>query len=164
MNEDQFDEFRLLASRLVVNQELEKSDRVVVKRIVYALSLDDDTSPKDQNDRWAKQQRIEAAMVYLVSRYTDYAIAAKRNLERAKGNERLTLPDKAETGRKYNKEDREALLGISEEVRDAEDQKDASDALLRDLVKLEQMVIRRNDKINDISVNVRRHEEVDNQQ
>jgi hypothetical protein len=159
-----FDEFELLVKRLVYNKEISPADRPVVKRLVYKLSLDDETSPRHQNDRWAEQQRMEAAIIYLVSTYSDHAVAAKRSLSRAQGSERLILPEKdVESGRKYNKEDREALIGVSTDVRDWEDQKDASDALLRDLVKLEQMIIRRNEKLNDISVNVRRHEEVDNQ-
>lgn len=156
------DEFQLLASRLVGNRELAPKDRPYVKKIIYQLNLDAETSPRDQNDRWAVQQRMEAAIIYLVGVYSDHVTAAKRNLEDAKDEERLELPEKdSDTGRKYNKEDREALIGRSADVRDKRDQLDDSQALLRDLVKLEQTIIRRNDKINDVSINVRRQEEVD---
>lgn len=156
------DEFQLLAARLSNNDELKPEDRPRVKRMVYQLNLDNETTPRDQNDRWAVQQRMEAMIIYLISTYTDHVIAASRNMEWARDDERLTLPDKdPDTSRKYNREDREALIGQSSDVRDKQEQKDASDALLRDLKKLEATIIRRNEKVNDISVNVRRQEEVD---
>lgn len=157
------DEFQVLVIHLVENEELDPKDKPRIKKVIYQLSMDElDRSPKDQNSRWADQQRMEASIIYLVGKYSDYVIAAKRNLEDAKDDERLDLPEKdGETNRKYNKDDREALINRSADVHDKRDQLDALQSLLRDLIKLEQTIIRRNDKLNDVSINIRRDKEVD---
>lgn len=156
------DEYRLLASRFVDDPYVRDQDKVRIKRVIYQLSLDDETSPVHQNDRWATQQRMEAMAMYLVTTYCGVANIANADFEVAKAEERLNLPERdSETNRKYNREDREALIEASTDVRELANKSMRCELLFKDIKKLEARIFARCDKLTDISVNVRRQEEVD---
>jgi hypothetical protein len=150
-------EFTYLAKRLIGSTRLDAQDRAVVKNVVYALDLDGQPDLSSMDEKWQKQMRMEASMVYLIGRYTDYLQAAEGNLEATESNVRLQVPDKdPTTQKKYNKEDRDAVLSINEEVLQHRSDRDAIKSLHRDLTNLMKIVIGRNQKLENLSVNYRR--------
>lgn len=148
--------YQLVVKLAAQNDHLEAVDRPVLKRIVYALDLQGDSTLADVNSKWVMQQRIEADVIYLSTKYEKKAARQERISDEVEAACYLSLPDKRDDGKKYTLDDKKHLIKIEPEVAVAKDTLIEVKDLVNLLGKLSRTVFGRNQKIDHMGVNYRR--------
>lgn len=153
----------LFLKRVLENPELDSCDRPVLKSVITKISIStNELNLESINDLWADQIDLEARMLYLIGKYSHLEDKASEIVDTIEGSYLLQLPDKMpDTNRRINKEDRMAMLRNEEEVRFERYKIIDIRALVRDLSNLHRLVIGRNQKLENISVNYRRELKAD---
>jgi len=140
----------------VRNEQLDSEDRVVLKEVVNGLDI---TSPQaflDMNQRWTIQQRLEASMIYLLTKYESRAAKQERFTEEVEAAEFLSLPEKKSDGKRYTVEDKKSLLKLEDTVRTCNKTLLDTQELSNLMNKLAKSVFGRNQKLDHMGVNYRR--------
>lgn len=148
--------YRLVVKLALQNDHLEATDRPVLKRVVYALDLQGDPTLVDINSKWVMQQRIEADMIYLSTKYEKKAAKQDRATDEIEAACYLDLPTAREDGKKYTLDDKKHLIKVEPEVAVAKDAQIEIKDLVNLLSKLSRTVFGRNQKIDHMGVNYRR--------
>lgn len=140
----------------VKNTHLDPEDRLLLKEVVNGLDLLTPQALQDMSQRWQVQQRLEADVIYLLTKYESLAARQERFVEEVEAAEFLTLPDKKSDGRKYTVEDKKHLLKISDTVKACEQTLLDTQELSSLMNKLSKTVFGRNQKLDHMGVNYRR--------
>lgn len=148
--------YKLLVAQIIGNDYLEAKDRQVLKDVVYALDLQGEGTLIDVNQQWITQQRIEANMVYLTSKYEAMVIQAERAGDEVESALYLDLPATREDGKRCTAEDRKRLLRLEPDVAVAKHKVVELQILTNALSKLSRTVFGRNQKLEQLGVNYRR--------
>lgn len=153
--------YQLVVKLALQNDYLEAVDRPVLKRIVYALDLQGDPTLADINTKWIMQQRIEADIIYLSTKYEKKAAKQERVTDEVEAACYLNLPDTREDAKKYTLDDKKHLIKVEPEVAVAKDALIEIKDLVNLLSKLSRTVFGRNQKIDHMGVNYRRELQAD---
>ncbi len=153
--------FALLVQQIVKNDHLMAHDRLVVKDIVYALSLEGESSLLDINSKWIKQAEIEAAMVYLLGVYGDKLKDSERDLNEQEATKRLDPPDITTRTGRITRDDYSAMLALDPDVSILRHRVSTLQSLYRDIDNLAKLVFWRSKKLEHLNVNYRRELEAD---
>jgi len=157
--------YKLLVRQVLTNGLLAAEDRQVIKEIVYGLDLTGDDSLTDSNDKWIVQQRLEANIIYLLCKYEKSVGRAEAILEGImSGLEEVESVAKLDTPRDYtNAESRRAFVRLDpdvavhkERVLDAKRAILEAKELYNDIDRLAKTVFRRDKKIENMNINIRR--------
>ena len=140
----------------VSNGQLIDGDRVLLKEVVNGLDLTNPQALQDMSQRWGVQQRLEASMIYLLTKYESMAAKQERFVEEVEAVEFLALPEKKADGRKYTVEEKKNLVKISETVKACTKSLLEIQELSSLMGKLARTVFNRNQKLDHMGVNYRR--------
>ena len=157
--------YKLLVRQILTNSQLTSEDRQVVKDIVYGLDLTGEDSLTDVNDKWIIQQRLEASIIYLLCKYEKAVGRSEAILEGImSGLEEVESVARLDMPKDYsNVESRKAYVRLDPDVAVHKGRVlEAKQAILEakelysDIDRLAKTVFRRDKKIENMNVNVRR--------
>lgn len=154
------DEIELLKNLVLSKKHLKEEDKPLIVQLCEKLRILADV--RDINEYFRQQVEVEAGMVYLVGRYTMIVDKFKDVVESHKAGKSVELGERNDEGLKWTKAGKEqwllgtdaryvALLGTLKEAERLLD-------LLRELSKV---AFRRQDKLEQITINTRREIEAD---
>jgi hypothetical protein len=149
--------YRLLARQIISNEVLAAEDRTVIKEVVYALDLSGDHSLSDVNDKWVYQQRMEANIIYLLSRYEKAVGRAEAELDEAEAVVELDMPKEIPKTAGARK----AHIRLDPDVAVHRHRVMLAKELHSDLDRLAKTVFRRDKKLENLNVNYRREQTAD---
>jgi hypothetical protein len=139
---------------------LKEEDRKVVKYVCENLRIMDD--PGMINEYFRLQVENEATMVYLLARYGEMMDRMRDVLAKHKAEITLDLGSKDEEGYKRTKNSREAfLLATDARYISLLDLTQIAERLFFTLKNLSDIVTKRDDKLEQLSINYRREQEAD---
>jgi hypothetical protein len=156
--------YDLVAARIVSNELLNAGDRIVVKRIVHALSLDGPSQLEDVNTKTKMQMDIEADIIYLLGVYGDKLVKYDSALERMEAVKRLDIPERSLRDKKYSVADQAAILTLNTDVQKMRAKQRMAKSLNIDIDRLAKIVFRRDSKLDRLTVNYRREVAADTNQ
>jgi hypothetical protein len=157
--------YKLLVRQILTNSLLTSEDRQVVKDIVYGLDLTGEDSLTDVNDKWVIQQRLEASIIYLLCKYEKAVGRAEAVMDGVtSGLEEVEASARLDTPKEYsNAESRKAYVRLDPDVavhklrvNEAKQAILEAKELYNDIDRLAKTVFRRDKKIENMNVNVRR--------
>jgi hypothetical protein len=155
------DEYQLLLQEMTSNSYIDDTDKRVLKNVIDDLRITDLTDLKDINEKWEDQVRLEAAVVYLTGKYSNKLQVIESGAEQSEALALLGIPEKNSEGRKLIAADRAAIITTNDKVRELRIRKSVLKALNRDINNLSKIVFGRNQKLENLSINVRREMSAD---
>ena len=155
------DGIALLRDHILLSKALKEEDRKVIHDVCEKLRIMDD--PGMINEYFRLQVENEASIVYLIARYGELMDRLKNVLAKHRADTSLDLGSKDDEGYKRTKASRENwLLATDARYVALLDSVGIAERLFFTLKNLEAIVMKRDGKLEQLSINYRREQEVDN--
>lgn len=153
--------YKQLAQLIMNSPHFDEEHRPDLKRVVYRLSLDRVDNVEHVNAKIKGQMEMEATMVFLVGHYRGIQYELDNDIEREEGLATLDVPTKTADGYKTTAKQAKAQVLANEEVAVLRMKLSPLKSLVMDLENIFTLVLKRNQKLEQLSINYRREQNID---
>jgi len=148
--------FTRIVKLILTSPVLDKSDRQVVKGVVYSFQLDI-SSMEDMHMKWTRQIEIECDALYLLGTYRKLKDEAQIDFDEAEGSAILDdIPPISDTGSKTTVHQAKAYLAVHPELAVGRRRLLEIKDLFENIESLVRIVFARNKKLENLNVDFRR--------
>ncbi len=153
--------YKQLAQLVITSTSFNKEHRQEIKDIVFSLDLDNIEGIGDVNEKIKGQMDMEATMVFLLGFYRQRQMEMVGDLEREEGLALLDVPTKDAEGYKTGAKSAKAQVVTAQDVASLKLNLTPLKSLYEDLENLFNILLRRNRKLEELSINYRREKAID---
>jgi len=153
--------YKNLAQLIMDAAHFEEEHRPDLKKVVYRLSLDSVDNIENVNEKIKSQMEMEATMVFLLGYYRGCQFELDNDIEREENLAVLDTPSKNEDGYKLSAKQFRASYLANQDVAVLRMRLSPLKSLVMNLDNLFTIVIKRNQKLEQLSINYRREQNID---